>query len=150
MGRTLLSKALVQLSADEWGCAPSLVVVWPEATQALGSVASMAGLVVASQRAYATRGLPRLLLPAPSPCGEPLWTHTPTGDPPTLASSCGSVCCEVIAPFLWVLEDTSKILCTPRLESPFPSVLWKSYNQILLASRSGSWESPSPSVRSLG
>ena len=33
MGRTLLSKALIKLSADEWGCTPSLVVVWPEATQ---------------------------------------------------------------------------------------------------------------------
>ena len=30
MGRALLSKALIQLSADGWGCAPSLVIVWPE------------------------------------------------------------------------------------------------------------------------
>ena len=27
-----LSKSLIQLSADEWGCAPSLLAVWPEAT----------------------------------------------------------------------------------------------------------------------
>ena len=33
---SLLSKALIQLSADEWGCTPSLVVVWPEATQPWG------------------------------------------------------------------------------------------------------------------
>ena len=33
VGRALLSKALIQLSADRWGCTPSLVVVWPEATQ---------------------------------------------------------------------------------------------------------------------
>ena len=33
VGRALLSKALIQLFADGWGCAPSLVVVWPEATQ---------------------------------------------------------------------------------------------------------------------
>ena len=31
--RALLIKALTQLSADEWGCNPSLVVVWPEVTQ---------------------------------------------------------------------------------------------------------------------
>ena len=31
--RALLSKALIQLSADGWGCTPSLLVVWPEATQ---------------------------------------------------------------------------------------------------------------------
>ena len=36
MGRALLSKALIQLSADGWGCTPSLVVVWPEATQPWG------------------------------------------------------------------------------------------------------------------
>ena len=32
VGRALLSKALIQLSVDEWGYSPSLVVVWPEAT----------------------------------------------------------------------------------------------------------------------
>ena len=36
VGRALLSKALVQLSSDGWGCTPSLVVVWPEATQPWG------------------------------------------------------------------------------------------------------------------
>ena len=36
VGRALLSKALIQLSADGWGCTPSLVVVWPEATQPWG------------------------------------------------------------------------------------------------------------------
>ena len=34
VGRALLSKALIQFSADGRGWAPSLVVVWPEATQA--------------------------------------------------------------------------------------------------------------------
>ena len=33
VGRALLSKTLIQLSANGWGCAPSLVVVCPEATQ---------------------------------------------------------------------------------------------------------------------
>ena len=31
VGRPLLSKALIQLSAEGWGCTPSLIVVWPEA-----------------------------------------------------------------------------------------------------------------------
>ena len=35
VGRTLFSKALVQLYADGWDYTPSLVVV-PEATQSLG------------------------------------------------------------------------------------------------------------------
>ena len=34
--RALLSKALIQLSADGWGCVPSLLVVWPEVTQSWG------------------------------------------------------------------------------------------------------------------
>ena len=36
VGRALLSEALFHLSADGWVCAPSLVVVWPEATQPWG------------------------------------------------------------------------------------------------------------------
>ena len=36
MGRALLSKALIQLSVDGWGCVPSLLVVWCEVTQFWG------------------------------------------------------------------------------------------------------------------
>ena len=36
VGRALLSKALIQLSADGWGCTPPLVGYWPEATQPWG------------------------------------------------------------------------------------------------------------------
>ena len=31
--RAVLSKTLIQLSADGFGCAPSCLVVWPEMTQ---------------------------------------------------------------------------------------------------------------------
>ena len=36
VGRVLLSKTLIQLSADGWAFAPSLLVVWPETTQLWG------------------------------------------------------------------------------------------------------------------
>ena len=36
MGRALLSKALIQLSADGWSYIPSLIVVWPKKTQPWG------------------------------------------------------------------------------------------------------------------
>ena len=36
VGRALLSKALIQLSADDWGCTLSLVFVCPEETQPWG------------------------------------------------------------------------------------------------------------------
>ena len=45
----------------------------------------------------------------------------------------GSVSCGVTAPLLWVLVHAKFHLCPPRLESLFSLVLWKSYNQILLA-----------------
>ena len=67
VGRALLSKALIQLYADGWGCTPSLVVVWPE-----GSTGSMVGLMVNSKRVY-TQGD----LPVPHLCGEPLLTTPP-------------------------------------------------------------------------
>ena len=34
--RAVLSKTLIQLSTDEWGCVPSLLVVWHEVTQPWG------------------------------------------------------------------------------------------------------------------
>ena len=36
VGKALLSKTLIQLSADGWGRAPSVVVLWPETTQPWG------------------------------------------------------------------------------------------------------------------
>ena len=73
--------------------------------------------------------------PAPmvSPCSESQLPHTSIGDPPTLAGSFGSVSYGVTAPFLWVLVHIEFCLCSSRLEFLFPSVLWKSCNQILLA-----------------
>ena len=33
VGSAMFSKTSIQLSADGWSCAPSLLVVWSEATQ---------------------------------------------------------------------------------------------------------------------
>ena len=64
----MLSKTLIQLSADGWGCTPSLLV-WPEVTQSWSLLASIVGLLVTSKRTYAKTHL-RLLLPVPlSPWG---------------------------------------------------------------------------------
>ena len=53
----MLSKALIQLSADEWGFILSLVVVWPEATQPWG-VYRFYRLMENSKRVYAKGDLP--------------------------------------------------------------------------------------------
>ena len=124
MGRALLSKALIRLSTKRWGCAPSLVVVWPVAMQLWG----LQALWGTARGTFWTS-----CCQCPCLCGEPLPTHASTGGPPTLAGSFGSVSCGVTAPFLWVLVHRRFRLCPARLESLFPSVLWKFYNQISLA-----------------
>ena len=81
------------------------------------------------------QGSPSLTAAASAPYrwGEPLLTHFSTGDPLTLVGSFGSVSCGVTAPFLLVLVYARFCVCTPRPESLFSPVLWKSYNQIPLA-----------------
>ena len=96
MGRDFLSKAGNRLSANGWGCAPSLVVVCPEATQ---PYVRLYGRVDGELQAVYAKGA----FQCPHPCGEPLPTHTSTGAPPTLAGGFGSVSCVVTAPLLWVL-----------------------------------------------
>ena len=76
----MLSKTVIQLSVDEWGCPPSLLVAWPAA--ALETTGSVVGLMVTCMRVYAEGGLPHLLPPEPHLCAEPLPTPTPIGDSP--------------------------------------------------------------------
>ena len=64
--------------------------------------------------------MPRGSFQCPCPCGEPLPTHTSTGDPAELAASFESISCGVTAPLLWVLVRAKFCLCPPRLESLFP------------------------------
>ena len=141
VGKASFSKALIQLSADGWGCTPSLVVVWPEVTKPWG-LWSLVGLMAMSKREHAKTDLPGLLLPVPHPWGEALLIR------PTLAGSFGSVSCEVSALFLWVLVHTRFCLCPPRLESLFSPVLWKSCNQIPVAFKVRFPRIPSSFVRS--
>ena len=119
VGRALLSKTSLQLSADGLGCSPSLVVVWPEVTQ------TVVGL--GTPRGFTPRGT--FLA---SSLWQPLLTLSSTGGPPpqqvvlvrsplgTLLLSSGSWC---VQNFVCGLQDWSL----------FPPVLWKSYNQIPLA-----------------
>ena len=104
----------------------------------------MAGLM-ANPRGF----MPRGTVQCTRPCGEPPPSHASTGGPPTPAGSLGSVCCGVTA-LLWVLVHAKFCLCPPRLESLFPSVLWKAYNQIPLALKARSLGIPSPFVGSPG
>ena len=129
VGRALLSKALIQLYADGCGCVPSLGVVWPS----LPFQGSMVELIVNSKMAYTRGTFPYCCSQCSLPYGEPLLIHASTGDAPTVPGSFGSVSCGLTVPFLYAFMCTRFCLCPPRLESLFPLVLWKSYNQILLA-----------------
>ena len=132
VSRALLSKAVIQLSADGCGCSlPGSCLVWDD--RALGSMGSMVGLMVTSKRVCAKGIFLDCCCQCPSPCGEALPTHASTEDPVTLAGSFGSVSCGATAPFLWVLVCARCYLCPPRLESLFIPILWKSCHPILLA-----------------
>ena len=123
----LLSKTLIQLSADGWGCTPSLIVVWPEAPSLSGLYGNLHRLLMAiSKRVYAKGDLSGCCCLCLHPCGELLLTQTSTGDPLTLVGGFGSVSCGATASLFLVLIQVRFCLCPPRLESLFPPVLWKS------------------------
>ena len=112
-GRAVLSKTLIQLSADGWGCTPSLLV-WPEVTQSWSLLASIVGLLVTSKWTYTEMHLPGRLLPLaiycqPTPLQETL-EHSQAGLAPSPVG--------VTAPFPWVLVCTKFCLCPPRVCFP--------------------------------
>ena len=89
VGRPLLRNALVQLSADWWVCAPSLVVFglrYPP-------FKSMVELMITSRRAYAEGPFRTAAASASIPVAS-------TGDPPILAGGFGSVSSGVTDLFL--------------------------------------------------
>ena len=111
---------------------------------------SVVGLMVTFKRVYAKGDLPKQLLPVTQSLGEPLATHSSTGDPPALAGSFGSVSYGVTAPFPWVSVCSRFCLCPLRLELLFSrscgSLMIKSH----WPSRSDSLGIPSPFVGSPG
>ena len=140
----LLSKALIQLSADGKDYTPSLVVFWPETTQPF-SLWSLSGWWW-SPREF----LPRGTFPdwCPHPCGEPLPTPNSTGDPPALASSFGSVSLGslLLSSESWCMQGFVCILQVWVFLQSCGSLTIKS----LWLWRSDSLGIPSPFVRSPG
>ena len=116
VGRAMLTKILIKISAGEWGCVSWLV--WGNPT--LRSTRSTVELMVDSKRAYTNEHLPRLLLPLSLSL---LWA---TAKPclrrrPSNFNRSGSVSCGVIVTFLWVLMGARFCLWPPRVQSVFPS-----------------------------
>ena len=90
--RGMLSKSLIQLSADGWDCAPLLLVVWPELTQSWKvyrlNVRATADL---QKRLKPTQDSQDCYCQGPCPCGRTLPVHTSRGNCQTLIGRTRSV-----------------------------------------------------------
>ena len=95
----------------------------------------MIGLTATSKRTYMKEDLPDCCCQWPHPCGEPLLTHSSTGELPTIASIFGSVSYGVTVPSPWILVHAR--FCALQEWSLFPPVLYKSNNQMLLIFKVG-------------
>ena len=109
MGRTMLSKSLIQFSIEGRGCVPSLLF----ALRHYGGGNKDNGNLL--QKAPGTHCHTQW----PWSCSRPLPTHASARDSWTLTGKSGSVSCEVTAPFSWVLVGTSFFLFVPS-KSLFP------------------------------
>ena len=112
----------------------------------------MVGLMVMFKKTPAKGHLPGLLLPV---LPSLKWATADPGVCRRPSKNCRHVCFILLwdhcdTPFPWVLFHIRFCLCSLRMESLFPPVLWKSYSQILLPSRSSSLGIPSPFVGSPG
>ena len=103
MGRTMLSKSLIQLAVDEQSSVASLL---------LGLRPSLVEVIKTMATSF--KSLMRALL-----LSVPL-THAPAGDSWTLAVKSGSASCGLTAPFSWVLVRTTFCLCPCRVCLPSP------------------------------
>ena len=131
-----LKKTFGNLSADGWVCVPSLLVMWPEASQPW-SQRLLSGArfwcLQESSHQWAGTSATRVFILAMSQSPPYPYIHTlaPAGYPPrpTCMSSIGS--CEVTKFLGLGMHET---LCAPsKLEFLFPLVLWNSCTQTLLA-----------------
>ena len=123
MDGTMLSKSLIQFSADGWGYVPFLLF---GLRLNYGRGNSCNGDLLQKDSYY------HCCARCPWPRGSPLSTHASTRDSWTLTGKSGSVCCGVTALFSWILVCTRSWCALQESVSP---VLWKVFNQIPLASK---------------
>ena len=123
MGRAMFSKSLIEFSIDGWGCVPSLLL---DLRPNYGGGNEENG-----------DHLPKVPcthcpLQCPQPCGRPPQTHASARDSGTFMSkselvSCGSL---LLSPGSWCAQGF-----VPALQESVSPVMWKSWNQIPLASK---------------
>ena len=104
MGRTMLSKSLIQFSVDGWGCVPFLLFTWGQTM-----VEVMKIMVTSVKRSQAC--ISALLHSEPPTLQQATIDHASARDSWTLTGRSASVSCGVTAPFSWVLVHTRFCLC---------------------------------------
>ena len=124
------------MSASGWGCAPFLLVVWPEAGQSWSQTGSMVRLKATFQRICPNIYLPGLLLPVPRPGGRPMPMHGSAGDPQILTGRSDSSLLWGHCSFPLGPGVQHCFVCALQA-SPFSPVLWKLCNQIPLSFKVG-------------
>ena len=134
----------MQLSADGWGCAPSLLADWLEVIQLNGRANGN------SKRAYAWVHLP-VLMPLVSLSTEQatLLTHA-SGEAPTLAGKSSLVFCGLTVPFSgsWFQQDF--VYALREWSLCFPLSWWSSVIKSCWPSKWGSLRILSPFAGSPG
>ena len=113
MGGAKLSKSLIQLSVDWWGCALSLFF---DLRPNYGRGNEDNGDFLQKDMCM------HCCIQCPWPCNRPLFTLASTGDSWTLTGTSGSVSCGTTAPFFWVLGHRRFCWCPPRV-FPQPCVV---------------------------
>ena len=106
-GQGLLSKSLIQFSANGWACVPSLLVVGPEAAQSKP---------LQSKYLCQHSASPGTTASAQCPCSssKPLLTQASAKDPETLTGKSGSIFVGNTASFPWVLVAHKILFVTSK------------------------------------
>ena len=107
----IISKSLIQFSADGWGCVPSLLF---NCGHTMVEVMKIVGTF-----------FKRALLPSVPPTSSwPSPSHASAGESWTLIGKTGSVSCGVTAPFSWVLVHTGSVCALRESVFPVPGKFW--------------------------
>ena len=121
MGRTILSKSLIQFSVVGQGCVLSLLF---DLRPNYGGDNEDNGDLLQKVPCM------HCCTQCPQPCSRPPLTHASAGDSWTLTGKSGSVSCGVTAPFSWVLVHTNFCLCPPRVCFPVLCKFWWLYGGV--------------------
>ena len=111
MDGAMLSKSLIQLSVDWWGCVLSLLF---DLRPNYGRGNEDNGDFLQKDMCM------HCCIQCPWPCSRPLSTLASTGDSWTLTGMSGSVSCGITVPFFWVLGHRRFCWCPPRVCFPSP------------------------------